>query len=281
VNPRRTGGRTPTPARPIGAILQDDVAVSRLIAAAGSDWRVECCQRAADAIALVRSLSVRLLVVAPRDRYDKSTRAAVQACRGFDPSLRVIAYGRADGAEGHELFTLASAGAEQVVIRDREDGIDSFRHVLNDYPRPDLSREMLDLLKPRIGSVAHPEARSALVWLAGTSAHATVSDLARGLRISPRTLLSWFARASLDTPSHVIALFRLIRVADVAADPHRTFEELATTFGFGSVANLRKSLRAHARLSLRDLRTRRGIVTLLDAIVPLPPPALHTRRAAS
>ena len=268
----------PAPERTIVAIVADHVARARIVAAGESDFHVEFCDRAPDAIGLIRSRPVGLLVVAPRDAAGTTTASTVAVLRDLDPALRIVAYGRAEGAEGHALFALAACGARTVVIRDREDAPEAFRSALH-AQAPDQLQEKLE---SRISSLRHPGARAALSWLVHATGSPGLGDLARALSVKPRTLLNWFATEGLRSPAHVIALLRLLRVALAARDPRHTFEELANTFGFGSVANLRKRLHRHAGLRLHDLRTDRGTDALVDAIAPaahaLPSP---TTRAAA
>ncbi len=255
----------PAPERTIVAIVADHVGRARIVAAAESEFRVEFCDRAPDAIGLIRSRPVGLLVVAARDAAGTATAPTVAVLHDLDPALRIVAYGRAEGPEGHALFALATCGARAVVIRDREDAPEAFRSVLH-AQAPDQLQEKLE---SRICSVRHPGARAALSWLLHATGSPGLGDLARALSVTPRTLLNWFATEGLRSPAHVIALLRLLRVALAARDPRRTFEGLASTFGFASVANLRKSLHRHARLTLHDLRAEHSIGALLHLLIPV------------
>lgn len=81
-------------------------------------------------------------------------------------------------------------------------------------------------------------------------------DLARTLRITPRTLSRWCRRAGLPPPKRLLVWMRILLAAEFLDDVERPFSAVAAACGYAADSSLRMALRRFTGMTPTELRAR-------------------------
>ena len=152
-----------------------------------------------------------------------------------------------------DVRTLGEWGVTRVVSLDEEDTPRTLSRVLESCQgrplRSLLHRSLPDSLSARGRSIAMAAAEV-------VSGGGLAAELARRLRITPRTLQRWCRRSGLPAPRQLLAWMRLLVAAELLDDPGRSVLGVALSCGYSTDAALRNAFRAFVDRSPSALRSR-------------------------
>jgi AraC-like DNA-binding protein len=200
-------------------------------------------------------------IVELRDRSGKPNVRLVEHLRAAHPHLILVAVGRVQTADGADVIAMARAGVDHVVFSGIEDLSISLPRVLVNIRRSGPAMAALASLQrmwPRIPKALLDELRAR--GLDGTS----VSDAARRLKMSRRTLARRVQAAGCPPAKALFLAFRLLTAAH-ALTSARSVEITALTCRFSSASQLRRHLRRIAALSPRRFQQDPMAITELEA----------------
>lgn len=170
------------------------------------------------------------------------------------PAVPAVALVSAD-VELAAVFALGRGGVRAVIDVRRPDGWLALRTVLTAAARPEVARLAGEVLAPHLADASADVRRFVSALFDAPSGVTTVSELARALGVLPTTLMSRFFRAALPAPKRYLAYARLVRAADLLANPAWTVAAVADHLEYSSAQGFSRHL--HLLLGVRPAEFRR------------------------
>lgn len=193
------------------------------------------------------------------------------------PGLEMVALGDLTRCAPSDAFTLARLGVREIVCVRERDAAARVAAALATHLNRGAMEETVASLSGRVPI-------SLLRWLQpfllSPGEGATVGELARGARCSPRTLRRALRAAGLPGPDEMVAWRRLLHAGRLL-DDGRSADSVARAMGFSTGSALRKCLKRHTGLRPGDLRREGALAAVSAAFLgrcdgarPGPAPAL-------
>lgn len=235
----------------VAALVSDQVGRSRLRRAVETFAPLRFCNSPENLLELVRVERPGYVIVEPWDAIGRSTAPLISALRREARDVRILAYCRLEPDDGHELPALGRAGVDAVFFRDMDDVGPTVVDLLENHDDSDLAIKV----SSRILSIAPPSARAIVLHcVRHANESLTVEALAHAFGTTPRALVRRLAQVRLPPPNTIIMWCRLLRAGAALIEPGATTRNVALAHGFGTPSNLRRALRHHTGLDLRDMR---------------------------
>jgi AraC-like DNA-binding protein len=248
----------------VGALVLEAAARLRLTSALATRFDVAFCDRCSELSSLARQTEVVMLIAEPRDRDGTSVAHVVARLRGDLSSRPILAYVPQQLSSSRDILDMANAGVTDLIRAGFDDDGLALRSALRNAAINCTS----NFVRSHIAGVIPEDALPIVMFILDEArASLSVSEIARALGMSRRTLLRRLQRDRLPAPRSLIGWCRLILAARLMEDAGRTIESVALTLDFPSAASLRNMLWRYAHLRPTEIRGDGGARAVLQQFV--------------
>lgn len=202
-------------------------------------------------------------VVDPYNSFDPVPLPEIEDFRHRFPELALIVYGEFSGRE-LDLYRLGRLGADGVLLAERDDSARRLREGVESALSACLGRQVSRALQNAVPPVGVRCIRWAVEH---AEADPQVSDLARAVRSSPRTLSRTLRARGLPPPRHLLLWGRLLQGARLLESSGATVEEVAFRLGYATGASLGRAFREQVGCAPSELGDGRGVNRVLEAFL--------------
>jgi AraC-like DNA-binding protein len=177
------------------------------------------------------------------------------------PMLTVVAALDVAPQDARLLQTLYSWGVADILDLSRENSPLAVGRRLDEV-RGRWAERLLARALPRM---TPSRARAMLTVVADVAANGgQIPQLAAALGIDERTVPRWCSRADLPHARRLLAWVRLLLVAELLDDPHRSVESIARACGYAGGVSLNSTLRAFVQMNPSELRRKGAFQTVAE-----------------
>ena len=203
-------------------------------------------------------------IVDPHNAFDPVSLPEILHFRRRFPSTALVVSGDFTGRE-LDLYHLGRMGVDGVILAGAEHDLRQLRGRVEMA----LSSWLAKRVSGALEGILPPIGVRCLHW---AIAHAEdcpqVPDLARAMRLSPRTLSRELRSRGLPSPRHLLLWGRLFQAARMLEGSDVTVEEVAFRLGYATAASLGRAFREQLGLAPSDLRhEEKGIHRVMDAFI--------------
>jgi hypothetical protein len=243
--PARSVGNDPRSARLVGVLSSDPRFIAVIKATLPG-----CALTAINQIGCRRECSARngtridALIVDARD-VAAGPKELIEL-RAADPTTPIIVYCRPHRDMRHVISFASAAGASVVI-----EGYDELREALEQVTAGAPARRHGHALWSRVGGIA-PHSLKQPIQLYVFNPHFGVKQVANGLQLDRRTLVTRFACADWASPSIIFGWCRLLLAIELIAKERLTQDHTARLLGYSGSARQRKLPRRLTDLSFQE-----------------------------
>jgi AraC-like DNA-binding protein len=196
------------------------------------------------------------------DSHGHPAAPAVKMARRIFPSVPIIVCCRLVPGAASEILALARAGINALALRGFDDVGAALSSLIANAATDCDASGILSAIRPFLRAHEVPIVEYCVLH---ARSKLTVTDVARALSLSRRTLSHRLETGRLHSAHSLIVWCRLLIAARLLQDSGRTVESIALSLQFGSAAAFRNMLRRRVGLSPVQLREQGGQPYLLKA----------------
>lgn len=246
----------------IATLLPTSAHLQRLRIAIRDRHQVATCE---DWVTLMRTCERQAVRVAVIDLFagGQTNFEGIRQLKHRLPRLTLIAYVAFEPQRAHDLFDAGRQGVDGLVLADQDDAPRALLSLIEQAE----SRSLGAVVRAALGDV-DTTTRDA-VLLAVTRAHERLSPegLARLLALPRRTLSQRLSKAGFPPPQRLLSWGRLIVVAHLLEDRHRSADQIAAALDFPSGSALRNICQRYLNATPGQIREAGGAAFVLKAML--------------
>lgn len=179
------------------------------------------------------------------------------------PQVAVVAYCPPAAHYSAQIRALAVAGVHEFVFAGIDDHGTTFRALLAKARRGCAAAWVMHELRPIVPARLH---RLLEAILTHPDRVTSIPTLASELGVHRKTLFNWCDRAAFLPPAELVAWARLALVAYHLESTGCTVETIALELSYPSDTALRNTIKRYTGLRASDIRTRGGVVCVVEAL---------------
>lgn len=249
----------------VAAVDLDGSIVTSIREELGEGVKIELCASPRELASLVRGGRLTGVIVGSWQRPVEELVDLVQAVRVECPDTSVWLACDQSAPRLTCIPRLVRAGVDELLLLHRSLPIgEQVRGLLGVEDQTATASFVWRKVRVHLNSRISPAVHLCLVQALG---RASVQDLARGLRCSPRTLQYRIAKGGDLTPRQLVSWCRLLMAARMLDEGKRTVEQVALRLQFDSGAGLRNMLKRYTGYTAHDLRRLGGLDTVIALLV--------------
>jgi len=247
----------------IALFQPDDSARARLRDALCDRHDVEVAESWEALRKLVSGGSTAGVVVDPYTPFAPVSLFDLEHFRSSFPRIAIVVYADFEGRE-LDLFHLGRFGVDEVLLAD---GRESLRTVEKAVVRA-LDGALARWVVRELRGAVSPTGVRAAEWAIRQAADSPrVQDLARALRVSPRSLRRTLHEEGLPSARHLLLWGRLFQAGRMLECGEGTVEDVAFRLGYATAASLGRALKERTGLAPTELGERGGVDEVLVAFL--------------